>query len=73
MSRLNIVESPSSIRIEQQGPVLIVQLCRPEKRNAFDDAPALGLSRGGSSVAAAVAKQRLREFLEERARKVGEG
>lgn len=36
---------PPSLRIEQQGAVLIVQLCRPEKRNALDDATVLGLER----------------------------
>jgi enoyl-CoA hydratase/carnithine racemase len=38
-------ELPESNRVERRGPVLVVQLCRPDKRNALDDATILGLER----------------------------
>lgn len=42
---MTALQLPSSLRVEQHGPVLQVQLCRPEKRNALDDATILGLER----------------------------
>jgi (methylthio)acryloyl-CoA hydratase len=40
-----ITELPGSIRAEKDGPVLVVRLCRAEKRNALDDAAIAGLER----------------------------
>jgi enoyl-CoA hydratase/carnithine racemase len=42
---------PSSLHVEQRGPVAILRLSRPQKRNALDDATVLGIERFFSTIA----------------------
>jgi enoyl-CoA hydratase/carnithine racemase len=42
LSRL-LIDLPPSLRAERRGPVAVVRLSRPEKRNALDDPTVLGL------------------------------
>ena len=36
---------PSSLQIEMIGEILIVKLCRPDKRNALNDETVLGIEK----------------------------
>ena len=44
------LELPDSLHAEQVGPVLVVRLTRPAKRNALNDATVLGLERIFTSI-----------------------